>query len=653
VLWRLFKTAIFSIVAPGTVGVLGPQWVKDGSSHLPLVVRAPGVVLFLIGVAIYLWCAWDFAVKGLGTPAPSDAPRLLVVKGLYRLTRNPMYVGVSAMIVAQGVYYGSFPIVVYLLAIVLAFNLFVRFYEEPTLRRLFGEQYDTYCRKVPRWLFRAESRDLGALVVLALAVVVLHTLTNGRYGFHRDELLTLNNARHLAWGYVVYPPMTPFLGRVSLQLFGTSLRGFRFFAAVSQGLVVLLTGLAARELGGNREAQLVAAVAAGIAGPSLVSGWFLSYTSFDYLCWVLVAYFVICLLKSDDPRWCLAVGAAIGLGMMAKYSMMFLALGVVAGMLLTPARRYLKNPWLWCGVAVALLIMLPNILWQMQHHFVSLDCLKTIHARDIRWGWTDYFLPNQLWKCANPVTVPLCCSGLWYLFAVPDGKRYRMLGWMYVIPLLAFLVARGRDYYLAPAYPMLLAAGPVWGERWLSSLSVRSALIVRRTTWRALVISGLMTAAVTVPIAPLNSGWWRVADRMNGGNFNMQIGWPELAETVAEIRDTLPAHEQARLGILAGDEGETGAVNLYGPAHGLPSAISGMNSNWFRGYGDPPPETVIVLGEHRDFVDQNFASCELAGRLTNRYGIANMSITGYEEVFVCRKLRRPWPELWKYFRYYG
>jgi hypothetical protein len=140
---------------------------------------------------------------------------------------------------------------------------------------------------------------------------------------------------------------------------------------------------------------------------------------------------------------------------------------------------------------------------------------------------------------------------------------------------------------------------------------------------------------------------------MNGGNFNMQIGWPELAETVAEIRDTLPAHEQARLGILAGDEGETGAVNLYGPAHGLPSAISGMNSNWFRGYGDPPPETVIVLGEHRDFVDQNFASCELAGRLTNRYGIANMSITGYEEVFVCRKLRRPWPEFWKYFRYYG
>ena len=651
-LWRLFKTAIFSIVAPGTVGVLGPQWVKDGGSELALVVRVLGLALFLMGVAIYLWCAWDFAVKGLGTPAPIDAPRRLVVKGLYRFTRNPMYLGVSAMIFGQALYYGSFSIVVYLLAIVLAFNLFVRFYEEPTLRRLFGEPYDDYCRTVPRWLFRAKARDLAALVLLALAVVVLHTLSNGQYGFHRDELLTLNNARHLAWGYVVYPPMTPFLGRVSLELFGTSLRGFRFFAAVSQGLVVFLTGLATRELGGEREAQLVAALAAGIAGPSLVSGWFLSYTSFDYLCWVLVVYFVIRLLKSDDPRWWLAIGAAIGLGMMAKYAMAFLALGVAGGVLLTPARRYLKRPWLWCGVAAALLIMLPNIIWQIEHHFVSLECLKTIHARDIRWGRTDYFLPNQLWKSANPVTAPLWCAGLWYLFVVPDGKRYRMLGWMYVIPLLAFLVARGRDYYLAPAYPMLLAAGTVWGERWMNSLSVRSALIARRTTWRSLVVSGLITAAVTLPVAPLNSGWWRAADQINGGNFNMQIGWPELAETVAKIRDTLPAQEQAELGILAGDEGENGAVNLYGPAYGLPGAISGMNSNWMRGYGDPP-QTVIVVGEDRDFVDRNFTSCELAGRLTNRYGIRNATIGGYDAVFVCRNLREPWPVFWEHFKSYG
>ena len=200
---------------------------------------------------------------------------------------------------------------------------------------------------------------------------------------------------------------------------------------------------------------------------------------------------------------------------------------------------------------------------------------------------------------------------------------------------------------------MLLAAGAVWGEQWLSSLSSSSALIVRRITWRSLFFSGLATAALTLPVAPLNSGWWRVADSMNGGNFNMQIGWPEAVATVAKIRDSLPMNDRARLGILAGDEGETGAVNMYGPAYELPRAISGMNSNWLRGYGDPPPQTVILVGMSRDFVEGNFESCELAGRLTNRYGIDNATIDGYADVFVCRNLRQPWRDFWAHFRSYG
>ena len=496
------------------------------------------------------------------------------------------------------------------------------------------------------------SRDFGILVVLGLANILVHTLANGQYGFYRDELATLDNARHLAWGYVEYPPLTAFTGRVELALFGTSLTGFRFFPAVAQGVVLVLAGLAARELGGERPAQLAAAVAASIAPLSLFSGSFLSYSSFDYLWWVLAAYLVIRLLKSDDMRWWVAIGAAIGVGMLTKYTMSFLVSGVVGGVLLTPARRYLKSPWLWCGAAVAVLVMLPNMVWQIQHHFVSYEFLKSIHARDVQWGRANHFLPAQFWKCANVATVPLWCAGLWYLFAVPGGKRYRLLGWMYVIPLLVYFVAKGRDYYLAPAYPVLLAAGAVWGEQWARSLSTRSALTVRRTTWGVLAVAGVGAAAVTLPVAPLNSTWWRVAEGING-NFNYQIGWPDLVETVAKIREALPVQEQARLGILARDDGEAGAVNFYGPAYGLPRAISGMNSNWQRGYGDPPPETVIAVGWDRDFLNRHFESCELAGRLTNRYGIENSAIDGYADVFVCRHLRQPWPEFWEHFRYYG
>jgi hypothetical protein len=299
-----------------------------------------------------------------------------------------------------------------------------------------------------------------------------------------------------------------------------------------------------------------------------------------------------------------------------------------------------------------MLIVLPNLIWQLQHNFVSLEYLRSIHQRDIARGSTDYFLLNQFWKVTNWVTVPLWLAGLWYLFRRPEGKRYRMLGWMYVITLVAFMAARGRDYYLAPAYPMLIAAGAVWYEQWVTSLSLRAAAEVRRSTWITLLCATLCSSAITLPIAPLNSRWWQVANSING-NFDMEVGWPDMVEAVAKIRDSLPAEERAHVGILAGDEGEAGAINLYGPAYGLPTAISGMNSNWYRGYGDPPPQTVITLGEHRDFLEQNFESCVLAGRATNRYGIVNSAVAGWDEIFVCRHLRRPWPEFWNHFQYYG
>ena len=176
-------------------------------------------------------------------------------------------------------------------------------------------------------------------------------------------------------------------------------------------------------------------------------------------------------------------------------------------------------------VVVTLLIMLPNILWQIQHQFVSLAYLRSIHARDFARGATDFFLLNQFWKPANPVALPLWLAGLWYLFVRPEGKRYRILGWTYLITLVALLVAKGRDYYLAPAYPILIAAGAVWGEQWLSSSSAGSAANVLRVMWISLLTATLCTSALTLPIAPLNSAWWRVANNVNG-NFAMEVGWP-------------------------------------------------------------------------------------------------------------------------------
>jgi hypothetical protein len=498
------------------------------------------------------------------------------------------------------------------------------------------------------------SSDVAVLIYLALATVVLQLLAGGRFGFHRDELATLDDARNLAWGYIAYPPITPFFARLSLSFFGTSLAGFRFFAALAQAASVVLTGLMARAIGGRRGAQLVAAAAA--VPFCLASGALMQYVAFDYLFWVLTAYFVVRLLGSGDPRWWLAIGGSIGLGMMAKYTMGFFVIGIVMGVLLTKTRRHLACKWLWMGVGLSLLIFSPNLLWQVQHHFISLDFLSHIHARDIRLGRHKGFFTDQI--KFTLLAFPLALAGLYFYLASKAGSRFRMLGWMYVVPLLLFVLAKGRGYYLGPAYPMLYAAGSVWGEGWLLSLNrpktiaVRALVLVRVMVWTALVADIILTAAIVIPPAPVNSALWRFASK-NNGDLVEELGWPELVQAIAQIRDSLPADDRAHLGVMAGNYGESGAIDLYGPRYALPPVISGTNSFWQHGYGNPPPQTLIVVGFSRNFLDRTFVSCEIAGHTPNPYGIESEETRDHPDLFVCRGLRQSWPDFWKDFQRYG
>ena len=490
--------------------------------------------------------------------------------------------------------------------------------------------------------------DNALLIYIALATVIVHMITGRQYGFHRDELATLEDARHLAWGYVAYPPVTPFFGRLSLILFGTSLTGFRFFAAVAQAIGVVITGLMARELGGRRGAQLVAAAA---AVPFCIGGGvMMQYVAFDALAWMLTAHFTIRLLRTGDPRWWIAIGSSIGFGLMSKYSIVFFVAGLLAGMLLTDARRYLRSKWFWCGVATALLIFLPNVMWQAQHNFVTLDFLKHIHARDVRIGRTQNFIPEQ--RNFLLLAAPLFFAGLYFYMVAPAGKRFRALAWMYLVPLTLFVIAKGRSYYLAAAYPMMFAAGSVWGEQWIAGMKRGWANAVRKLMWFALLTDIALVATITLPITPVNSKRWEVVSKING-DFVEQIGWPELVQTVAQIRDSLPAEDRPRMGVVAGNYGEAGAINLYGPQYGLPRAISGVNSFWQRGYGNPPPETLIVIGLSQEFVDDHFNSCRLAAHTWNRYGVLNEETRDHPDIFVCHGPRQSWPEFWKEFRYYG
>jgi hypothetical protein len=246
----------------------------------------------------------------------------------------------------------------------------------------------------------------------------------------------------------------------------------------------------------------------------------------------------------------------------------------------------------------------------------------------------------------------LWVAGLLFYFRKPEGKPFRMVGWMAVVPFLLFLLGKGRGYYMAPVYPMLLAAGAVVEERWLASMSPTKARIWRGLTFAALAIGGILVAGIALPIAPVNSRWWKVAVTING-DFREELGWPEIVAEVARIRDSLPPDERAHVAILGTNYGEAGAIDMFGAAYGLPQAISGVNSYWARGYGEPPPKTLIVLGMDTDDANDLFESCQVAGHTRNNYNVLNEETKDHPDILVCRNLRYAWPEFWKQFRYYG
>ncbi len=494
--------------------------------------------------------------------------------------------------------------------------------------------------------------DLTVLLLVAALRLILHVLTNGQYGFHRDELQTLDDARHLDWGFVAYPPLTPLVGRLELVLFGTSLVGFRLFAAVAVSLVMVLAGMIAKELGGKRHIQVLAAVAAGISPVSLVQGAVLQYVSLDYLWGVTATYVLVRLLKSEDPRWWVAIGGVLGLGMETRYTMGFLALGIAGAVIVTPARRFLRSRWLWAGVAVSILVFLPNFIWQVRHHFISLEFLSYLHARDLQQGRYEGFLRQQLLICVNPVTAPLALLGLWFYFVRQEGRRYRLLGVMFVITLALFALAGARSYYTAPLYPMLLAGGSVLFGTLLGRLQPLWSRFAYGVQWTAVLAGGIAYALLVMPVAPIGSHLWTITSKIHD-QFREEIGWEDLAHSVARVYRSLSGEEQKHTGILTGNYGEAGALNLYGPSLGLPHAMGLTNSFWYRGYDPRLPQTVIVVGFGLEEGRRLFGNCIVAAKNTNAFGVENEESHDHPEILLCRSLRMPWAEYWRRSRRFG
>ena len=302
--------------------------------------------------------------------------------------------------------------------------------------------------------------DTAMLIYMSLIVLIGHLVTNGQYGYQRDEMYYVTCGQHFAFGYVDHPPLTPLIANFSLWFFGNSLFGLRFFPAVAGSFVVLLTGLIARELGGNRFCQLASAIAVMTAPLYLAANGLMWPMSFDQFVWTYCSYLAVRIFKTGNQKLWLPMGLTVGIGLMNKYNVLFYCVGLLAGIAISGPRRHFQSVWFWLAAGIASLISLPNLIWQFHNHFASLEFLHNLNREVMTHISRQQFLLDQFIQI-NPLTFPIWAAGLLYFFKAEEGRIYRPLGWLYLVILGILLITQGRAYYLGAAYPTLMAAGPI------------------------------------------------------------------------------------------------------------------------------------------------------------------------------------------------
>ena len=485
----------------------------------------------------------------------------------------------------------------------------------------------------------------------------IHLPNPGGYGFFIDELYFMACGQHLSWGYVDMPPLTAVQAWAARALLGDSLLAIRIFPAVAAAGLVILTGAIVRRLGGGRFAQALAALAVLVAPFNLSVGSYLSMNSIEPLLWMGCALVLIRMIQTGDVRLWLWFGVLAGIGLENKDTMLMFGFAMVAGLMVTPQRRLMATRWFVFGGLAASAIFLPNLIWQIQHHFPHLEMLANIKrsGRNVAIGPLG-FIGWQL-LIMQPLAAPIWLCGL-YAFLFSDGfKTYRALGYAYLLSLLILLLTEGRFYYLAPSYPMLMAAGAVAIEKWTAQ---PGRAWLRPTYAGVVAVSGAIIGLNTLPLLPPHE--YIAYTRFIGVSqpkfetrktsdlpqpLADRCGWSEMAAAAAKVYNDLPSNQKARTAIFGSNYGEAGAIDFYGPALGLPKAISGHVNYWYWGPRNYTGESMIVLCATCDGLERVFAKVEPKGTVDNPYAMASEHFT----IYLCtrpkdgRTLGQIWPTL--------
>jgi len=508
---------------------------------------------------------------------------------------------------------------------------------------------------MPRGSMRASVLLLSSLSLLRLLIQFAGI---SHYGWFRDELYYMACGEHLAWGYVDQPPLIALISWFARHVFGNSMFDVRLLPALAGAAVVFLAGWIAREFGGGLFAQFLAALATLFAPAYLAFDSFLSMNAFEPLFWTLSALIVVHIAKGGSPSLWVLFGAVAGIGLENKHTMLVFGFAIVVGLLISDQRQLLFSKWIWIGGALALALFLPNLIWEARHGWPQIQVVRAGQEyKNYPVGPFRFFFEQVLFL--QPVQLPVWLAGIVWLFAAPGGKRFRLFGWAYLIVMAIFISLHGKTYYPLPIYPILIGAGGVALENLIFA--------AQRRRWLAwvycgiLLIAGVVSLPFGVPLLPVDSfvrysqilPYSRTVKMERDATVELpqlyadMFGWDNMAATVARVYHTLPEAEQRSCAILAGNYGEAGAIDYYGPPLGLPKAISGHNNYYLWGPRGYSGDCVILFGENADRYANFFGEARLVATITDQYAMP--SEQGIH-VYICGKPGAPLAILWPNFK---
>jgi hypothetical protein len=489
--------------------------------------------------------------------------------------------------------------------------------------------------------WRARWQHHLPLLASALALLLVHVPVFARYGIHRDEIYFVECGRHLAAGYVDHPPLVPWIARIACELGGCSVVSLRVASLLARLLTVFLTQRLVRRLGGRGLAELVAGLAVVFAPAYQRMGKILCIPVFEPVFWTAGALLLLGLSRGGRRALWPVLGAVVGLGLLNKHTMLIWVAGAAIWVLVSPLRAQLRTPWPWLAAALALGIWMPNLAWQAGHDWATVEFLRNIRTGMLAEIPRSLFLLGQL-LYMHPFSTLVWGVGLMAGVRAREGRPFV---WIFLLALGVFLVTRAKPYYLAPAYPPLLALGAIAWERWLTTAAGRAGVVA------AQVATGVATTIFTLPFLSLPDTDATVERLLRGivpavaltHDLHDEFGWRELARTTSLSVQQLSPAERHRSTIVTSNYGQAAAINYFSLDVGLPPASTGHMSCFLWGPGNRDADILIAVGLDQRWLARTCGTLTPAGESDHPLAVAHER---HVQIHICRALRTPLPALW-------